>query len=133
MYDPQSMLEMASQGFLSPDGICYTFDHRANGYSRGEGIAALVLKPMSLALEHGDVVRAIIRSTAVNQDGRTSAGISQPNSRAQAELIRRTYRIANLEMAQTQYFEAHGTGNYSCTRCNKLIIPLSLSVLTALV
>ncbi|KAJ0413227.1 hypothetical protein BJY00DRAFT_319996 [Aspergillus carlsbadensis] len=108
--DPENMLAMAAQGFLSPNGICYSFDHRANGYSRGEGIAALVLKPISLALADGDAVRAVIRSTAINQDGRTPGGIAQPNAAAQASLIRKAYHDVHLDMARTRYIETHGAG-----------------------
>ncbi|PYH98982.1 hypothetical protein BO71DRAFT_455222 [Aspergillus ellipticus CBS 707.79] len=110
IYNPQSMISMAESGLLSPDSLCHTFDHRANGYSRGEGVAAIILKPLDLAIQDGDTVRAVIRSTSLNQDGRTSGGITQPSSAAQVEVIRQTYEKAGLSMAQTQYFEAHGTG-----------------------
>ncbi|KAE8314467.1 hypothetical protein BDV41DRAFT_575726 [Aspergillus transmontanensis] len=109
-YDPQSMLSMSDQGVLSPDSTCYTFDERANGYSRGEGVGVLILKPLSVALHDGDTVRAVIRSTGLNQDGRTDGGITQPSPVSQAELIRNTYQNAALDMALTRYVEAHGTG-----------------------
>lgn len=94
-------------GFLSPDGKCFSFDHRGNGYARGEGFAALILKPVSQALRDGDTIRALIRSTGTNQDGRTP-GITQPSKDMQMELIKETYRKANLDMSETRYFEAHG-------------------------
>ena len=95
--------------FLSPDGRCYTYDHRANGYSRGEGAACIVLKPLAEALKHGDTIRGVIRNTGTNQDGRTN-GITLPSSEAQEALMRKVYEAAGLDPMQTSYVEAHGTG-----------------------
>ena len=95
--------------FLSPDGRCYTYDHRANGYSRGEGAACIILKPLAEALKNGDTIRGVIRNTGTNQDGRTS-GITLPSSEAQEALMKRVYKEAGLDPAQTSYVEAHGTG-----------------------
>ncbi|PYH67688.1 type I polyketide synthase [Aspergillus vadensis CBS 113365] len=94
---------------IIPDGKCQSFDHKANGYSRGEGAAVVILKPLHLALRDNDVVRAVIRGTAVNQDGNTP-GITLPSATAQESLIRETYRMAGLGFADTAYVEAHGTG-----------------------
>ena len=69
----------------------------------------MVLKPLRDAIEAGDNVRAIIRGTGINQDGRT-AGISLPSSEAQAKLIRSVYSSAGLEPSDTKVIEAHGTG-----------------------
>jgi acyl transferase domain-containing protein len=96
-------------GMLSPDSKSYSFDHRANGYGRGEGIATVVLKRLPDAIRDGDSVRAVIRSTATNQDGRTP-GVTQPNAESQAMLIRYAYARAGLDMLSTRYLEAHGTG-----------------------
>ncbi|KAK8115470.1 hypothetical protein PG984_011972 [Apiospora sp. TS-2023a] len=74
----------------SPDGVCRSFDHRANGYGRGEGIIVMVLKPLSAAISDRDNIRAIIRGTGSNQDGRTP-GITQPSSSSQESLIRQVY------------------------------------------
>ena len=95
--------------FLSPDGRCYTYDHRANGYSRGEGAACIILKPLAEALRNGDTIRGVIRNTGTNQDGKTN-GITLPSSAAQESLVRRLYKEAGLDPAQTGYVEAHGTG-----------------------
>lgn len=94
---------------LSPDGKSYAFDSRASGYGRGEGIATIILKPLEDALRDGDPVRAIIRHTGANQDGKT-ATITSPNQSAQEELIRSCYRAAGLDPVETGYVEAHGTG-----------------------
>lgn len=69
----------------------------------------MILKPLKDAIEAGDCIRAIIRGTGINQDGRT-AGISLPSSEAQAKLVKSVYRSANLDPADTKFIEAHGTG-----------------------
>ena len=94
---------------LSPDNTCKAFDHKANGFGRGEGVLAFVLKPVSKALQDGDVIRAVVRSVASNQDGHTPA-LSQPSSAAHEMLIRHVYKRAGLDMHKTRYVEAHGTG-----------------------
>ncbi|KAJ2998604.1 hypothetical protein NUW58_g268 [Xylaria curta] len=106
---PDTSLLLSGQRFLSPDSVCHSFDSRANGYSRGEGCVALVLKPILSAIQDGDMIRAIIRSTGTNQDGRTP-GLTQPSAEAQEALIRDVYLKAGLDMADTRYVEAHGTG-----------------------
>lgn len=77
--------------FLSADGRCYSFDHRANGYGRGEGFGFLLLKALSAALRDGDCIRAVVRGTGANQDGRTPS-VTQPSPTAQKALIEDTYR-----------------------------------------
>ena len=110
MLNPETnSIPLSNAGFLGPDGICYSFDHRANGYARGEGTAVLALKPLSKAIQDGDTIRAVIRNSGANTDGRTP-GITQPSREAQAELIRETYREAGLPLNETRFFEAHGTG-----------------------
>ena len=95
--------------FLSPDGRCYTFDKRGNGYARGEGVGAVFLKPLADALKDGDTIRAVIRGSGSNQDGKTS-GVTPPNPVAQEALIRDVYVSAGLNPLETSFVEAHGTG-----------------------
>ncbi|RHZ48345.1 hypothetical protein CDV55_100373 [Aspergillus turcosus] len=109
MLNPDVFISMSSLGFLSPDGQSYAFDSRANGYGRGEGVAAIILKRLDEALQDGDPIRAVIRETALNQDGRTPT-ITTPSQTAQIEMIQSCYRRAGLDPAQTSYVEAHGTG-----------------------
>jgi acyl transferase domain-containing protein/NADPH:quinone reductase-like Zn-dependent oxidoreductase/SAM-dependent methyltransferase len=106
---PDIQIEMSDMHFLSPDSISYAFDERANGYARGEGVGVIILKPLDLALEDKDPIRAVIRGTAASSDGRTS-GITLPSKDAQIELIRSAYRAAGCDTSLTGYFEAHGTG-----------------------
>ena len=101
-------IAFSNMNFLSPDGLCYSFDQRANGYARGEGFGVLILKRLSHALRDRDTIRALIRSTGLNQDGWTSGGVTQPSKRAQAELIVDTYSRAGLDRNLIGFIEAHG-------------------------
>ncbi|KAJ5710181.1 lovastatin nonaketide synthase [Penicillium malachiteum] len=108
MYVAESKLSM-----LSPNGRSRMWDKDVDGYARGEGIAAVVLKPLSAAIRDNDNIECIVRATGVNQDGRTP-GITMPSGTAQAALIRDTYRRAGLDIEKPedrpQFFHAHGTG-----------------------
>ncbi|KAK3170552.1 Type I Iterative PKS [Lepraria neglecta] len=91
-------------------GSSYAFDERAtSGFGRGEGTVCVVLKLLDAALKAGDPIRAIIRNSGVNQDGKT-AGVTMPNGSAQAALMRSVYASAGLNPLETGYVEAHGTG-----------------------
>ncbi|AUX41122.1 polyketide synthase [Sorangium cellulosum] len=109
MLSPEESIAMSTWGMLSPAGRCRTFDAGADGFVRGEGCGALVLKRLAEALLDGDRVLAVVRGTAVNQDGRSN-GITAPNLRAQVEVIRRALHDAGVAPAQIGYVEAHGTG-----------------------
>ncbi|KAL6231683.1 hypothetical protein BDW75DRAFT_243677 [Aspergillus navahoensis] len=109
VYHPNFMKVMSGFNFLSPDSRCWSFDERANGYARGEGVVMIVLKRLNDAIRDGDTIRAVIQATGTNQDGRTP-GITQPDLESQVLLMRRTYQQAKLEMGPTRFFEAHGTG-----------------------
>ncbi|KAF3077641.1 Compactin diketide synthase mokB [Trichoderma lentiforme] len=109
LLDPAIFHLLSSQNFLSPDSRCYSFDHRASGYARGEGIVAVVLKPIAAAVRDGDMIRAVIRATGSNQDGYTPI-LTQPSQNAQQELIEHVYKQAKLPLTETRYVEAHGTG-----------------------
>lgn len=116
----QGTLSLINMNFLSPDGRCFTFDDRANGYSRGEGISVLVIKRLADAIRDGNTVRAVIRSNGSNQDGYTP-GLTQPSKDLQARLILDTYRKAGLDFAATRFFEAHGmllTCSLGCSLVN---------------
>jgi phthiocerol/phenolphthiocerol synthesis type-I polyketide synthase C len=109
MLTPLTSVTMARWGSLAPDGRCKAFDERADGLGRGEGSAAVLLKPLADARRDGDRVLAVIRGSAVNQDGRSS-GITVPNGLAQQALIRRALDSCGLEPADIDCVEAHGTG-----------------------
>lgn len=107
---PEFFYRAGALGILSPDGRCWSFDHRANGYGRGEGVGTLLLKPVAAAIRDGDVIRAVIRGTAVNSDGRGTGGITLPNKAAQEALIREVYDRSGVDRDQTGYVEGHLTG-----------------------
>ncbi|MDM5176107.1 SDR family NAD(P)-dependent oxidoreductase [Massilia sp. DJPM01] len=94
-------------GMLSPDGQCKTFSERANGYVRGEGVAALVLKPLHQAERDGDTILGVILGSAENHGGRANS-LTAPNPRAQAELLETAMR--GIDPASIGYIETHGTG-----------------------
>ncbi|KAL9112718.1 MAG: hypothetical protein Q9227_003021 [Pyrenula ochraceoflavens] len=108
-FDPAEMGDITTMGILSPDGVSRSFDSKANGFSRGEGFGAVVLKRLDDAIKEGDTIRAVIRATGTNSSGRTP-GITQPSGTAQAALVRRIYRESGVDPASTTFFEAHGTG-----------------------
>ena len=104
------LLEMrANAGMLSPDGRCATFDAAANGYVRGEGCGIVVLKRLSEAEADGDRIWAVVRGSALNQDG-ASPGLTVPSGPAQEKVIEAALRRAGLQPADVDYVEAHGTG-----------------------
>jgi amino acid adenylation domain-containing protein len=106
---PQVTVNFSKAGFMSPDGRCRAFDARANGYVRAEGAGAVVLKPLSRARADGDPVYAVIRGTAVGQDGRSN-GLTAPSQDAQAAVLRSAYAAAGVDPRRVAYVEAHGTG-----------------------
>ncbi|OCK77276.1 putative polyketide synthase [Lepidopterella palustris CBS 459.81] len=110
MFSPTAWQTLHDQGLLSPTGECRTFDAAANGYARGEAINMIYVKRLSNALQDGDNIRAVIRGSAVNCDGRTQ-GLTMPSASAQAALIRHTYDLAGItELSETAFVECHGTG-----------------------
>jgi len=97
-------------GIGSPDGHCRAFDAQANGTVSGSGAGVVALKRLSDALAEGDVIRAVIRSTAVNNDGSDKIGYSAPSVSGQAQAIAMAQAIAGISAEEISYIEAHGTG-----------------------
>ena len=106
---PEGSAALSRAGMLSPDGRCKTFDAGADGYGRGEGCGVVILKLLSAALKDRDHILAVIRASAVNQDG-PSGGFTVPSGPAQEALIRKALKNARLAPADISYLEAHGTG-----------------------
>ncbi|KAL1636978.1 Type I Iterative PKS [Diplodia intermedia] len=106
---PDSTLLLGAGRILSPQGTSKAFDHRADGYGRGEGVGVVVLKPLQAALRDGDTIRAVVLGSAANHNGRTPSP-SQPSSDAQMALIRTAYEQAGIETQHCGFVEAHGTG-----------------------
>jgi len=106
---PDSTVSGVRFGGLSPDGRCYTFDARANGFSRGEGAGVVLLKPLAQALADNDRIYCLIRGSAVNNDG-ASNGLTAPSRFAQEAVLRRAYAQAEIAPSAVDYVELHGTG-----------------------
>ncbi|KAJ8124668.1 hypothetical protein O1611_g8972 [Lasiodiplodia mahajangana] len=100
---------MGPSGVLSPTSECHTFDVSADGYGRAEAVSTVYLKRLSAAIRDKDKVWAVIRGTAINANGKTP-GITQPSSKFQEAVIRKAYKRAGLDFADTDYIECHGTG-----------------------
>jgi acyl transferase domain-containing protein/acyl carrier protein len=106
---PELTVALCKTRMLSPDGRCRSFDEAASGMGRSEGCGIIVLKRLSEALRDEDPILALIRSSAVNQDG-PSSGFTVPSKIAQEALMRQVLTKARLEPAAIDYVEAHGTG-----------------------
>lgn len=96
-------------GITSPDSRARTFDESSEGTGLGEGVAALLLKPLTQAIEDGDNIYCLIKGSAINQDG-ASAGLTAPNPAAQADVIELAWKNAGIDPETISYIEAHGTG-----------------------
>ncbi|MFD8148924.1 type I polyketide synthase [Streptomyces sp. NPDC059708] len=107
--DPQSGAALADLGALSPDGRCYTFDERANGFARGEGGAFVLLKRLDLAVADGDHVYAVVRGWGVGSGGATTR-MPDPSPAGQAAAVRAALARADVPFDTVDYVEAHGTG-----------------------
>ncbi|KAJ6114967.1 Acyl transferase/acyl hydrolase/lysophospholipase [Penicillium sp. IBT 16267x] len=111
---PGMTTAMTEQGVPAPDGSCKTFSADANGYARGEAVSAIFIKPLAEAIRDGNPIRAVIRATASNSDGKgTGGGLQMPNDVTQEAMIRRAYEVAGIpdyEYSQTAFVECHGTG-----------------------
>ncbi|MBI2374776.1 MAG: SDR family NAD(P)-dependent oxidoreductase [Deltaproteobacteria bacterium] len=106
---PESTMALSRAHMMAPDGRCKAFDASANGFVRGEGCGIVVLKRLSDAIAHSDNVLAVIRGTAINQDGR-SAGLTVPNGPSQESVIRAALSSGGVLAGEVSYVEAHGTG-----------------------
>ncbi|GAB0138685.1 t1pks [Epichloe bromicola] len=110
LFSPATFISVTDLGVISPNGQCRSFDAGADGYARGEAVNMVMIKRLDHALRDKDPIRAVIRGTGVNTDGRTN-GMLTPSSTVQADLIRHTYEVAGIDdLSQTAVVECHGTG-----------------------
>ncbi|HEX6101023.1 MAG TPA: SDR family NAD(P)-dependent oxidoreductase [Thermoanaerobaculia bacterium] len=108
MSGPDMHIMTSQAGMLSPDGKCYSFDQRANGFVPGEGVGVVLLKRLSDAERDGDIIHGLIQGWGINQDGRTN-GITAPNPESQTRLIQDVYDKHGIDPERIQLVEAHGT------------------------
>ncbi|RFU76449.1 polyketide synthase [Trichoderma arundinaceum] len=106
---PEQHFGTAKGGFLSPTSACHTFDTSADGYARAEALNAIYITRLSSAMKSDRKIHAVIRGTAINANGKTP-GITLPDAKMQAAVIRKAYQNAGLSFADTDYVECHGTG-----------------------
>ncbi|MET9974377.1 SDR family NAD(P)-dependent oxidoreductase [Streptomyces microflavus] len=109
LFSPQWFASLEAAGMLSASGRCWTFDERADGFVRGEGVGVVVLKPLDTALRDGDDIRAVIRGSAVNHGGRAHS-LTAPNPEAQADVIATALNRSGVTPRSVSYIETHGTG-----------------------
>ncbi len=95
---------------LSPDGYCRAFDAQANGMVRGNGMSFIVLKKLDQAIKDGDTIHAVIKGTAINNDGADKIGFTAPSIKGQSVAMIRAYQKAGINPETISYIEAHGTG-----------------------
>ncbi|MFC5204680.1 type I polyketide synthase [Streptomyces kaempferi] len=107
---PARLPEYSEGGVISPDGHCRAFDAQARGTVAGNGVGIVVLKRLADALQDGDHIRAVLRGTAVNNDGMDKVGFTAPGVAGQAEVIRAAHLAAEVEPDSIGYVETHGTG-----------------------
>jgi acyl transferase domain-containing protein/acyl carrier protein len=107
---PEPGIGFSRAGALAPDGRCKFGDARANGFVRSEGAGVVVLKPLSQAVADRDPVYAVIRGSAVNNDGRSGGLLMAPSRAGHEAVLREAYRSAGVSPGQVHYVEAHGTG-----------------------
>ncbi|UWF51894.1 SDR family NAD(P)-dependent oxidoreductase [Pseudomonas sp. N3-W] len=109
IFSPDAFIGMTQAGMLSPDGKCFTFDHRANGMVPGEAVCCVLLKPLARAEADGDRIYGVLRASGINYDGKTN-GITAPSGVSQQRLLEDVYRRAGIDTQAVDYIVTHGTG-----------------------
>ncbi|RZK99270.1 MAG: SDR family NAD(P)-dependent oxidoreductase, partial [Rubrivivax sp.] len=106
---PNKFLALAQGQFAASDGLCKSFGEGGDGYVPGEGVGAVLLKPLAKALEDGDHIHGVIKGSAINHGGKTN-GYTVPNPVAQAQVIAQALKESGVPARAVSYIEAHGTG-----------------------
>lgn len=106
---PNKYFLLSKGGFASSDGRCQSFGEGGDGYVPGEGVGALLLKPLQAAESAGDQIYGVIKATAINHGGKAQ-GFTVPNPSSQGQVISQTYKNAGIDPRTVSYIEAHGTG-----------------------
>lgn len=98
---------IAALGVLSPSGTSLSFDHKADGYVRSEGVGAIIVKPLAKAEKDGDHIYAVVKGTAVGHGG-TGLSLTAPSAKGMADVMKKAYKRADVDARTVQYVEAHG-------------------------
>lgn len=106
---PNKYVYLSKTGFASSDGRCRSFGDGGDGYVPGDGVGALLLKPLDKAIKDNDNIWGIVKSTALNHGGKAK-GFTVPNSKQQTELIKKGIKKAGIDVNELSYLEMHGTG-----------------------
>ena len=109
IFGPEGSIALSQVKALSKDGKCKTFDEKADGYGRSEGVGMVLLKSLDNAINNNDNILGVIKSSAINQDGRSN-GLTAPNGLAQQKLIQKALIKGNIDPNNVTYIETHGTG-----------------------
>ncbi|WP_329557601.1 SDR family NAD(P)-dependent oxidoreductase [Streptomyces sp. NBC_00696] len=107
---PEEGVVYSGAGMLASDGRCKFGDASGDGFVRSDGIGAVILKPLAAALADGDRIRAVLRGSAIGNDGQSSGYLVTPGVEGQRDVIKRAYANAGIDPADVDYIEAHGTG-----------------------
>jgi 3-oxoacyl-(acyl-carrier-protein) synthase/acyl carrier protein len=110
MLFPEEKNGAPDMGIMSADGKTRSFSANANGTGAGEAVGCVLLKPLDKALADGDIIYAVIKGTSVNQDAQLSGSLTAPSSKAQAEVIQKSWKKGKIDPATVSYIEAHGSG-----------------------
>ncbi|MCG8334908.1 MAG: SDR family NAD(P)-dependent oxidoreductase, partial [Proteobacteria bacterium] len=106
---PKRFISFSHAGLLSSDGLCRSFDKKANGYVRAEAVGVILLKKLSSAIKDNNTIFGIIRASAINHDGRSNF-LTAPDATSQAELVSSAYKSVSVDPTTIGYIETHGTG-----------------------
>lgn len=106
---PHAYISFSKAGMLAADGRCKTFSDKADGYTRGEGVGMIMLKPLKKAIRDGNSIYAVVKGTAENHGGRTNS-LTAPNPKSQSAVIKKAVRDADIDFSRVSYVECHGTG-----------------------
>ena len=110
LMSPSVMIQFSKLGVMSPDGRCKSFSDMADGYVRSEGCGVVLIKPLAQALRDHNHVYAVMKGTAINQDGHQSPSLTLPSAEAQQECFRQSCVDAQIDPKQVFFAEAHATG-----------------------
>ena len=109
--DPEPLIGLSRMNVLSTSNTVRSFGENADGYLRAEGVASILLKPLSVAERNNDQIYAVIKSSAVNYNGQGGMSMAAPNKASHIDVIKTCYKQAGVDVREVEYIEAQGMGN----------------------